>query len=38
MPLFIWEAVTKKAWEIVNRFAEFHNKVQGAIENTSSDN
>lgn len=38
MPLFIWEAVTKKAWEIVNRFAEFHNKVQEAIENTSSDN
>lgn len=38
MPLFIWEAVAKKAWEVVNRFAEFHNKVQEAIENTSSDN
>lgn len=38
MPMFVWEAVTKKAWEIVNRFAEFHNKVQEAIENTSSDN
>lgn len=38
MPLFIWEAVTKKAWEVVNSFAEFREKVHGAIENTSSDN
>lgn len=35
MPLFIWEAVTKKAWEIVNRFVELgeatqdSNKVDG---------
>lgn len=28
MPLFIWEAVTKKAWEIVNRFVELGKAAQ----------
>lgn len=28
MPLFIWEAVTKKAWEIVNRFVELSKSTQ----------
>ena len=30
MPLFIWEAVTKKAWEIVNRFVELGKAAQEA--------
>ena len=28
MPLFIWEAVTKKAWEIVNGFVELGKATQ----------
>lgn len=28
MPLLIWEAVTKKAWEIVNRFVELGKSTQ----------